>query len=724
MSLLSGSDKRSSISNASGESVVLDHSLASYLVDGPADSSVLRIFRRVLEAVEAIRAAGSSHLPLSPQTIRLDESDRPHIKSSNRAHESAETIAFGSVKYSAPEAFADIGQSSSPESADCYVLGFMFYEILLGRRLFLEQFAAIENGPPSLWLKWHADRSAKARPLREIRPNLGHFASVIDGMIEKDLRKRISSLSQVLSAFSTVEVQTAYNINTSGRRIAKSKFANWRAALLLLVIAAVVMAVIVSREIKSPRSSQPLRPVAKPAPAAQRLPPAPREPAPAPVQPLPPAAPEPELQVESHLKSEAFLLLDDREPAALEPDILFTRKVSAGPHTLTVKTRSSALLKLPLNVAPSGEISFPESPQAGLIRYTLLPSNTGSTRIVLEPTDRRLLIPVEISANVPDAAILINGEKFTRQLNKGIAVVRFPPGVYRIRLVHSGYQDSAEQNVVVDGNSEPRQQLNFALSPIVGQSAAPAAAAPSAPSPTATNAEQTLKPIAKITFEVQPENAQISCRREDDSTVQDCPNNQPCLLRAGTYEVTAKAGGFKTAINHISAGAGDEKSYEWKLEAAQLVLSPSDFFENGPTWTVGANGWWTHEAPGYSFLRRNRGVFAFDIAKPSGIFASKKVSFVVNYKNDGSRVLYTIDEHKMHRNERAPGLVTTDFSVPHEMPQTADYRFVIELSADRVIIRNASGKILDNLPLANAGDGKVGFSGKVKLRVVQARYSQ
>ncbi|MBV8071979.1 MAG: hypothetical protein JO270_18870, partial [Acidobacteriaceae bacterium] len=77
----------------------------------------------------------------------------------------------------------------------------------------------------------------------------------------------------------------------------------------------------------------------------------------------------------------------------------------------------------------------------------------------------------------------------------------------------------------------------------------------------------------------------------------------------------------------------------------------------------------------------------------------------------------------IQRNERAPG-IQTDYSAVHEIPPEADYRLTLELSSDRVIIRNAAGHALDNVSLAHAATGKVGFSGKLKLRVLQARYSQ
>ncbi|MBV8070013.1 MAG: hypothetical protein JO270_08930 [Acidobacteriaceae bacterium] len=805
----------------------MDHSLAAYLGDGPADSSVLRVFHRVLAAVDAIHASGSAHLPLSPQTIRLDGSDRPHIQCSERAHQTADTVAFGSAKYSAPEAFLHDGNSSSCEIADCYVLGFIFYEILIGRRSFFAQFASLENGPPSVWLKWHADQTVKARPLADLHPNLGHFASLIDAMMEKEPTKRVTSIPEVLRAFSSVETQTAHNADALMRspdtprtrfeavRKRMAAAATWLAIRLavfrkLRVAAAVLLAVgitiftalLVHRETSSPEIRQTL-PAMLPRsiqPTAKLIPkPPPPSPHASPehsavqlrpivppnIETQPPVPPKNEvtLQIESHLPSGALLFIDGLRRVALAQGGLFSGKITAGPHRLRLVTPSKAFVRMPLEIGATGEISFSEAPKVRSIKYVMLASSAqsaklyapaearaglaggayepvpadglvigngqavnvslsqnsktemhvgplpaGSIKIVLEPGDANLRVPVEITANVPEASIVINGQKLARKLDKGVRVVRLPAGEYRVKLVRADYQDSGEQQLVISGNEQQRQ-LRFTLVPIVSPSNIANSSVPVHDSLNDSGAAdvtaEAIKPYGKITFHIRPETAKIGCRRENESEVQDCPNNQPCVLRAGAYEVTARADGFKAELNHIVVGAGDDKPYEWKLKAVPPAspLNPADFFENGQTWTVDPNGWWTHTQPGYSFMRASRGLFVFDIVKPSGVFVSKKISLVVNYKDDGDRILYTVDEYKIQRNERAPG-IQTDYSAVHEIPPEADYRLTLELSSDRVIIRNAAGHVLDNVSLAHAATGKVGFSGKLKLRVLQARYSQ
>jgi hypothetical protein len=818
----------------------LDHTLATYFGEEPADSSVLRIFHRVLAALDTIYATGKGHPPLSPYTIRLDNSNQPHIPSSSHTHENADTIAFGSAKYSAPEAFLRNGDSSCSEAADCYVLGFIFYEILIGKRLFLAQFAALENGPPSVWLKWHADKTLKARSLTELRPNLGYFARLIDGMMEKDSSKRINSISQLLHSFSTVEAQTTYHgdfvvrpaaelkfrydffqKSVKGANAASSsttahsrsvwgvmpyfvpatrllrkilqrataasarvvnRFASRRnlyvcAGVLLLVGITILVSLLLRRERASLIAPQPMRVRVEPGPY-RPLPPTSANTASALAVPAPP---EWSLQIESHLPSGALLFLDDLRPVTLSRNGVLIQKTVPGRHKIRFVSHRRASLNVQLNIGT--DVSLIEIPRAQFLRYVLLASNgnsaklyatpeahaglpgqpfeavpedglaiandqqvnvslvqdsktqihltplpTGSIRLVVEPGVAASLTPVRISANVPDADILINGEKQTRRLQNGIRVVRLPPGEYRVRLVRPEYRDSAEQHIVLNG-SEQQVQLPFTLAPVVKLSRQPVNSLPAHDSGggVAANPEtRTAQPSGSITFHLLPDTARLSCRREDGSQVQDCANNQPCLLPMGAYEVTAKAEGFKTEIRHIDISPGDNPSSEWKLEAIPRVsaLNPEDIFENGQTWTIDANGWWTHAQSGYSFMRANQGTFAFDVVKPSGVFVSKKISLVVNYKSDGNRVLYSIDEHKLRRNERVSGIEMPEYFIAHQIPTGADYRFTLELSTDRVIIRNLAGQTLDNLRLTDAARGKVGFSGKLKLKVIQAKYSQ
>ncbi len=671
-------------SEAARKGATLDHTLATYIGDGPADSSVLQIFRRVVQALSAIHAAGASHLPLSAGTIRLSDSGQPELVSSNRPRKSTDTVAFGSAKYSAPEAFGGTTGSSSCELVDCYVLAFIFYEILIGKQLFFAQFSQVQSGSPALWLKWHADLTAKPRPLAELRPDLGQFAHIIDEMMEKDPAKRLGSFSEVLTAFSNFEVRTVCNTDPLGLR---------PAAPNALTRAVQTGKKLVFRAGKYANQF-----------ATFRKPPI------------------------------VFVGLSVLVLAALGALIFFLHRAAALRHTqlpIAAARRSSArpsteaaIKSVPLSAPAPNQAAANQSHVPAESETQLQIESHLRSRTLLLPDD--LLVPIEIRANVNDATIVINGQKLKRKLNQAAGLLRLRAGEYRIKLIHAGYHDSAEQRLLISGN-EQRRQLQFRLLPAVEPSTSAVASLPPPDLSTvgASNVigGQVLMPLAKITFHVFPQGAQIICRRKDDPRSQGCGNNQSCLLPAGAYEITAIASGFKPLVSQIAIGAGEDNSYEWKLEAISSALNPADVFEDGQNWTVEANGWWSHKQSGYSFLRAGRGTFVFDILQSAGLFTTKKVSLVINYRSEGDRVLYTIDEHRLHRSERSPGF-QTDYSVAHDIPAGPIYRLTVELLGDRVIIRNAAGRTLDDLALVNPAGGKAGFSGKVKLKVIATGYPQ
>jgi len=76
-------------------------------------------------------------------------------------------------------------------------------------------------------------------------------------------------------------------------------------------------------------------------------------------------------------------------------------------------------------------------------------------------------IAVSVSANVPDAAIVINGRRSEQQLVHGQAAFSLFPGDYRVGLVERDYGDSAIQDVrLVEGSKTRPTPLQFVLKPV------------------------------------------------------------------------------------------------------------------------------------------------------------------------------------------------------------------------------------------------------------------
>ncbi|HYZ87456.1 MAG TPA: protein kinase, partial [Bryobacteraceae bacterium] len=121
-----------------------DQNLTNLLADSPGDpAKVVAIFVRVLKKLAEIHDRGLHHPELAPRRIHITPDGRIEIRTSATPtpHES---MAIREPKYSPPDLF-QVNDAGAHASADLYAIGFMLYEILVGRKLFQEQFGPIEE---------------------------------------------------------------------------------------------------------------------------------------------------------------------------------------------------------------------------------------------------------------------------------------------------------------------------------------------------------------------------------------------------------------------------------------------------------------------------------------------------------------------------------------------------------------------------------------------------
>ncbi len=183
-------------------------SLASLLSEEPAQlASVIPVFLAIIDRIAEIHASNQIHEPLCPAHVRLTK--RPGVEIAARAPEdSLSATLVAEAKYAAPEMFQERGgvlKTGSPEwrtASDIYVLGFMFYEIFLGRRLFRRALAGVpEDGTDIAWLSWHCDVERRPPPLKTL---IAHFyvplSDTVDQMLEKDPARRLKGLGEARKA--------------------------------------------------------------------------------------------------------------------------------------------------------------------------------------------------------------------------------------------------------------------------------------------------------------------------------------------------------------------------------------------------------------------------------------------------------------------------------------------------------------------------------------------
>ena len=179
--------------------------LAALIAEEPADPlSVLPLFVAIVERLNEIHNANMAHPPLS-RAIRILGGGKVDI-AAEAAVDGAATAIAGEAKYAAPEMFQEQtgvevkpGSQEWRQAEDIYVLGFMFYEILLGGRLFRRQFAdVLADGSDFAWLNWHGDPKRQAKPLKALLAGFyPPLSDVIEQMVQKERSRRVKSLADV-----------------------------------------------------------------------------------------------------------------------------------------------------------------------------------------------------------------------------------------------------------------------------------------------------------------------------------------------------------------------------------------------------------------------------------------------------------------------------------------------------------------------------------------------
>jgi formylglycine-generating enzyme required for sulfatase activity len=183
----------------------MDMTLEEVLEERRLDpNAALDILRKIASGLRAIHAAGIVHRDLKADNILMSRAgDRLVIGDLGIASDvGAGDTLVGTPKYMAPEVH-DEGTPVDVRS-DVYSLGFIAYELLLGRERFRSEFSDVHASETAeiqrlKWINWHRDRARTARPLHEIDPDIPLSVSeIVARMLNKDPAARPASLDTVL----------------------------------------------------------------------------------------------------------------------------------------------------------------------------------------------------------------------------------------------------------------------------------------------------------------------------------------------------------------------------------------------------------------------------------------------------------------------------------------------------------------------------------------------
>jgi eukaryotic-like serine/threonine-protein kinase len=225
--------------------------LADLMHDEPCElKKVLAVAAATLRCLESLAETG--HEPLTPHTLRLDEAGRIQIAAHGPTGES-DTMVVSLPKYTPPELLRGRGPitPAGRVKADLYALGFLLYELLLGRDLFRREFPGLEDRGTELgWMEWHSNPAHKVRPAAQVVMGTpAPISQLLDSLLEKDPEKRPGGYAEVLAPMQellrrtsdTQQIRLPSNSEPARKRRIHPVLTSIGVAALLLATAALIL---------------------------------------------------------------------------------------------------------------------------------------------------------------------------------------------------------------------------------------------------------------------------------------------------------------------------------------------------------------------------------------------------------------------------------------------------------------------------------------------------
>lgn len=178
------------------------HTLETTLSNNPGPiepKAVLQILWRLAAGMHSVHSAGILHRDIKPGNILIGEGLKVKITDFGVAASSGQTsMVLGTTKYMAPELY---GSKNVDARVDMYSLGFVAYEMLLGRAKFNEVFSDLVRDKHSealRWMKWHGSASVQAPALHDLNPAVPQALSdIVARMMAKDPEKRFDNMESL-----------------------------------------------------------------------------------------------------------------------------------------------------------------------------------------------------------------------------------------------------------------------------------------------------------------------------------------------------------------------------------------------------------------------------------------------------------------------------------------------------------------------------------------------
>jgi serine/threonine-protein kinase len=448
-------------------------------------------------------------------------------------------------------------------------------------------------------------------------------------------------------------------------------------------------------------------------------------------------------------------------------------KVYAGTKMQLGNDKGGGLQPIPvegLAVSPTGLLEMIATDGKHQQTISVEPANYPSLSIYADP-DSNTQSTLSITSNVEDVQLRINDKVVNWRSHKGKMQGRLDPGVYKIQLSKSGYQDATStvdlakgdkkllslelqilpvtSSVMIDGGISGTQVFvddvlkgqvdasgHFGVEQLTPgshdvslrkenfESKRITKAAPPGQPLRISPVEAKLVPFGALDIRISTPSAEISLKRSDENESRSLKNNTVVPLRQGNYTVKIAADGYIAKEDQIAIAPGSTHIGNWLLEPnprpVVAQLKGLKAVENPAKWRED-NGWLVYTGQGYGWISSAKGHYSVDLRKKEGNFlgVGTAIEFVIGYSNQGkNKITYHLGKDgSMTRKATIEGK-SEEAKGTLRVTGKDIYRLQIVIDPKRIVLLDARGTVLDDYTSEfDLTSGKFGFKSGVPLSI-------
>jgi hypothetical protein len=220
----------------------------------------------------------------------------------------------------------------------------------------------------------------------------------------------------------------------------------------------------------------------------------------------------------------------------------------------------------------------------------------------------------------------------------------------------------------------------------------------------------------------------VSIKFDTDNAWRTATNGQTVSVKPGPWLIRAEADGFDSDTKRFVLEPGAARTLDFALRPSAVtpttdrVAAPpkpaATPFADPSVWKRDG-AFFVLEKESLGWLAARSGTVRLTIVKSKGVFRSRRIDWVVDYRSERDKIAYSISGDKFRRQAVRPDRLSPVESPEKNFKDTnGEYRLVLEVTPARVVVRTEAGAVLDDYERSAPADlGRIGFKGPVSLSI-------